>query len=95
MIFLTCSRIYLHHMSDKILLLCNEPCYLYLSYFHSFIFLPTKDRTLIQNLLHMQLHTHLYVLHHMCSSNKLALQVPARVASVGMHMIMEKHLIYP
>lgn len=37
-------------MSDNTLLLCNEPCYLYPSYFCSFIFLLTKDRTLLQTL---------------------------------------------
>lgn len=48
MISLTCSQIYLHHMSGNILLLCNGPCYLYLSYFYPFIFLAPKDRILIQ-----------------------------------------------
>ena len=65
MIPLTCSRIYLHHISDNILLLCNEPCYLYLSYFYSFIFLAPKDRTYPESLLQMQIHTPLCVLRYL------------------------------
>lgn len=80
MISLTCSQIYLHHVSGNILLLCNGPCYLYLSYFYSFIFLAPKDRILIQTLSRSQIHMPPRVLRYLRSSNKLALCIPDQVA---------------
>ena len=96
MISLTCSQIYLHHMSGNILLLCNGPCYLYLSYFYPFIFLAPKDRILIQTLLQMQIHTPPCVLLYLWSSNKLALYISDQCHKTGMHArkIIQKHFIY-